>query len=305
MAQSDQSKNWLEPNFPKADAREAFAAATKGTPLPKGAENTFVATKLHILRSHPIPPSERNRLVKNFLDSVTLATPLIEGPPTGGGVGYGMFYDPAFKVAFQTGTGIAWGIVFSIPPGGNVSSWLYLTGMNRASLGAEAFIAYNGQNDITFNVFDWAVPKWQVHRPVAQMGDYVGSITANGNQFPVVQVANLTYQNGPASWVNEVRVLNHSSNTLDVAYQNVYSATLQQQTSSFTGSWAAIVETFQTVYEGTNPMGCSNAKFALTDAAGEWGPWSLISPANTLLRSDNKGFQQLFIDPNYSWAVSS
>jgi hypothetical protein len=306
VADSDTNATpWLERNFPQADARDAFSAQTAATPLPEGTENAFLANKLQILRTHPMAPPERRRLVQKFLDSLHLETPLTESMPAGGGVGYGMFYDPAFKTAFRTGTGLAWGIVFSDPPGGNVSDWLYLTGMNRASMGAEAFIAYNGQNDITFNVLDWAVRQWKIHRPLSTMAQYIGSVSANGTQFPVIQLANLTYQNGPDSWVNEVRVLNQSARTLDVAYQNQYPATLAQQTDSYIGSWAATVETFQVLYQGTNPMGCSNAKFALTGPDGAWSPWTLLSPANASPREDNKGFRTLFVDPAYSWAVDS
>jgi hypothetical protein len=296
---------WLERDFPRADARDEFSAHTVENPLPEGARNAFLASKLRVLRTHPMSPSERRERVQDFLDRLQLEAPLTESLPGGGGVGYGVFYDPSFKVAFQTGTGLAWGIVFSTPPGGNVSTWLYLTGMNRAGMGAEAFIAYNGQNDISFNVFDWAVRQWQIHRPLATMGQYVGSITANGSQFPIVQLANLTYQNGPTSWVNEVQVLNQSTKTLDVAYRNQYSATLEQQTNSYIGSWAAELETFQTAYQGTNPMGCSNAMFAITDGNGAWSPWALLSSADALPRQDNNGFHTLFVDPAYSWAVSS
>jgi hypothetical protein len=297
---------WLERDFPQADARDAFSAQTAATPLPQGAESAFIANKLQILRSHPVPPPERRRLVQGFLDSLYLKTPLIESRPVPGGVGYGMFYTPTFKTAFQSGTGLAWGIVCPTPPGGNVSDWLYLTGMNRASMGTEAFVAYHGQNDMTFNVFDWSrSPQWQIHRPMATMADYLGTVATNENQFPAIQVVNLTYQNGATSWVNEVRLLNHATGNLDVAYQYVYTATLQQQTSQGVGSWAAIVETFQPAYTGTSPMGCFDAKINSMDPNGEWGQWSLLDPSQVFLRVDNKGFHQLFIDPDYSWAVIS
>jgi hypothetical protein len=297
---------WLEPDFPHADARPAFAARSEGVQVPSGVENAFLMSKLKILRSHPGPPAERRRLEQSFLGSLNLTETLIDSEPVGGRVGYGMFYNPIFKTAFQSGTGLAWGIVFSNPPGGNVATWLYLTGMNRASMGAEAFIAYNGQNDITFNVFDWArSPRLQPPVPLQTMMQYVGTVSANGSEFPAVMVANLTYQNGPTSWVNEIKVLNQSTKTLDLAYQFIYPATLEQQTTPAVGSWAPIVETFQSVYSGTNPMGCFGAKLATSDAPGSWGPWTLLDPSQIYPRADNQGFHPVVFGPNYSWAVTS
>jgi len=305
MAQSNQqARSWLDPDFPRGDAREMFASISAATPLPRAAVDSFVTSKLRALRTHPLPSAERERLTEGFITRMQIAPSVLDSLPGGGGVGYGMFYDPNFRTAFQTGTGIAWGIVFSVPPGGNVLNWLYLTAMNRASLGAEAFIAYNGQNDISFNVFDWAIPGWKVHVPIAQIGNYVGSVTANGMQFPTVQVATLTYQaNG--LWVNQVRVLNHSTNIADVAYENQYPASFPQQVGSFTGSWAPIIETFQARYSDTNPMGCNNAKFATMGPDGTW-PWSQLTPANVVPRSDENGFAALFVDPvdpASSWLV--
>ena len=307
MAQAEKDTfQWLNPDFPKNDARDAFVAHTSDTPLPLGAEHAFLASKLHILRTHPLPTAERDKTVQDFLDNLGLAAPLADGAPVGGGgVGYGMFYTPAFKTAFQSGTGLAWSIVFSDPPGGNVGSWLYLTGMNRASMGAEAFIAYQGQSDISFNIFDWACQQWRIHRPISTMAAYVGTVTANGTQYPVMQIANLTYQTGDTNWVNEVRVLNYSTGALDVAYQYAYDATLVQQTSSSTGSWAAIVETYQPSYSGTGPMGCLNAAIASPDVDGTWGSWARLDPAQVSPRSDNKGFNLAFLDPAFSWVVSS
>jgi len=308
MPQNDgfQSK-WLDDEFPKSDSSASvFADFTRATPLPEGAEQAFKKSKLHLLRTAPIPPHQRNALVQRFLKDSFISVTSVESGPTPGGVGYGMFYTPAFKGAFQAGTGLAWGIVCPIPPGGNVSDWLYLTGMNRAGLGCEAFVAYHGQNDITFNVFDWSrSPQWQVHRPLSSMPEYLGTITANGAQFPVILVMNLTYQTNPTTWVNEVRVLNNTTQALDLAYQYSYQASLAQQLSPGVGSWAAIVETFQASYSGTKPMGCVNAKVATRAPDGAWAAWVLLDPTQVTLRVDNKGFHQLFLDPDFSWAVES
>jgi hypothetical protein len=152
----------LSYRFERNDARNDFAEITAKTPLPEGAESAFVASRLQLLRTHPVVLETRKRMVDSYLDSVRERMPVVETRPTPGGVGHGMFCTSAFRTAFQTGTGIAWGIVCPSPPGGNVSDWLYLTATNRSSMGVEAFIAYHGQTDITFGVFDWArSPMWQ------------------------------------------------------------------------------------------------------------------------------------------------
>ena len=45
---------------------------------------------------------------------------LAETPPVPGGVGYGMFYTPAFRTNFARGTSLYWRIICPTPPGGNV-----------------------------------------------------------------------------------------------------------------------------------------------------------------------------------------
>ena len=56
-----------------------------------------------------------------------------------------MFYTSAFRSAFARGTSLYYEIVCPTQPGGNVNTWLYLTGMNRAQRGVEAFVSYQGQ----------------------------------------------------------------------------------------------------------------------------------------------------------------
>ena len=275
MAEGDKSLDFpsLSSRFEAKDTRQDFDEATGRTPLPQGAESAFVASRLQLLRTQPVPPDARQSMVDGYLDSIRNRVSVLETRPTPGGVGYGMYYAPGFRTAFQTGTGIAWGIVCPIPPGGNVSDWLYLTATNRSSMGVEAFIAYHGQTDVTFNVFDWARnPMWQIHRPVSTMADYIGSIVANGVRFPVVQVMNVTYQGDATSWVNEVHVLNQVTGIPDLAYQYAYAATYEQQIMTGRGTWAPIVETSQPAYARTNPMGCSNTKMASRDVDGTWSP---------------------------------
>src|SRR6059058_4472535 len=74
------------------DVRAVFAAITKRTPRDKQAENAFLASKFHMVRTHPM---------LNLAARKTLAATLTKGlkktvagsAPVPGGVGYGMFYD--------------------------------------------------------------------------------------------------------------------------------------------------------------------------------------------------------------------
>src|ERR1700690_3426371 len=104
MTESDKSVTVpsLGTEFPKGDARETFDTITARTPLPDGAESAFVASRLQLLRTHPVALGTRRHMVESYLDSVRSRVPVIETRPTPGGVGYGMFYTPEFKAAFQT-----------------------------------------------------------------------------------------------------------------------------------------------------------------------------------------------------------
>ena len=304
----DMDDAWLALELPRTDSQERFKAETQKHPVTKEMQNTFLRSKLHMLQTYPVPPPQRERLVESFANQLSLTAPLDHSDPPPGGVGYGTYYNPYFKTAFQFGTALAWGIVFATPPGGNVDTFLYLTGMNRASVGAEAYIAYNGQDDIRFAVWDWSKPASQqpvVNCDLSAMTEYVGTIPVNGNQLPLIQLMNLTYQNGGESWTNEVQVLNQTTHVPTVAYQSSYPATIDQQKGSAIGSWAAIVETFQPFYQNTNPMGCFQAKIASMNAPGTWGPWGLLDPSEVSFRTDNKGFHPLLPPTDYNWLVIS
>lgn len=73
-----------------------------------------------------------------------------------GGVGYGFYFNSNFVNDFTTGTSITYDIICPTTPGGNVSTFLYLTSTNRAAKGVEALISYKGQDELSFKVFDWA-----------------------------------------------------------------------------------------------------------------------------------------------------
>jgi hypothetical protein len=71
------------------------------------------------------------------------------------------------------------------------------------------------------------------------------------------------------------------------------------------GSWAAIVETFQSVYAGTKQIGMLNARLSSADSEGTWGPWDPLDPSASEMREDHVGFQLEYLDPNTSFVVRS
>ena len=289
-----------------SDRRSQFAQLPAKARPDRIAERDFIARKLKLLQTHPaFHPLDRLAAVRGFQDEYAVAD-IVQ--PIPGGVGYGMFYNDGFKSAFATGTAVSWEIICPSTPGGNVSDWLYITATNRSGKGVEAFVSYHGNAEFAFNVFDWARPeneRWQLTVPLASLGPYVGSEMIHGVSCQVIAVINTTSELTAGSWTNEVRLLNVQTKEWNLVYQFQYSATIQDQTGSWVGSWGPIVETFQDVYSGTNVMGALVSQMISRDSAGNWSPWMPLSATQSDLRVDNKGFVPVFLDPNYAWAVHS
>ena len=296
------------------DARAQFARLTKQTPRDAEGELAFVASKLHMLRTQPgLSKWVRESLLKELASHFSLLkkksvvkSAVIATPPVPGGVGYGMFYNDPFKTDFATGSGIYWEIICPQPPGGNITTYFYLTATNRAAKGVEAFISYNGQSSTFFKVFDWArSDHWQTNIAFADLGDYLQNVSAHGNSYQVLPVLNYTVQRAPNDWYNQVWLYAHAANRWDLIYEYSYPATLAEQQTGFVGSWGPIVETFQPSYTGTSPMGAATTQLVSCNPSGVWGDWHLLNGSDSWIRDDHKGFNLLFLDPNYEWAVNS
>lgn len=297
----------LGTEYPAGDARDLFAEHTARTPQSADAEAAFVINKMQLLRTHPMAANRRDAELRDLWGRMR-NTPVVPTRPVPGGVGYGMFFSAPFKTAFATGTTISWEIVCPTPPGGNVTDFLYLTATNRSALGVEAFVAYHGQNDTSFNVFDWARPesqRWQTHVPFGNLGNYLLIDNRNGIALQVLPLINTTSEVVSGQWTNDVRLWNHVTSQWDIVYQFVYAATGDSQRTGWVGSWGPIVETFQDAYSATADMGALKTSIATRDIAGAWSPWQPLLSSESDIRIDNKGFQQVFLDPNSSWAVSS
>jgi len=290
-----------------ADMRDEFARISRQTPRSEEAKQAFLASKLHILKTHPRLSLEvRESLVAQLTSNIEKAFPKKINPPTPGGVGYGFFYDAAFKTNFTAITGICWDVVCPTPPGGNVNTYLYLTATNRSSLGVEALVAYNGQNITNFEVFDWArypASPWQTNIPFANLAGYLRTESAHGNSYQTLMLTNLTFSDGSGLWTNQVILWNEGAARWDLVYSYQYSATLAQQQAAFYGSWGPIVETFQSTYSGTQPMGALGTQIIGSDGQGD--SWQDLGGSDSYLSTSNAGFNLIFLDANYNWVVNS
>lgn len=291
------------------DARDAFRALTARTPPDLEFRKQFVRKRRQTAAANPIWGALQRRNALRELDLRGLQSYASEdAAPIPGGVGYGMFYTQPFLAAFTEGTSLYWEIVCPDDPGGNVTGYLYLTSMNRASRGVEALVKYLGrQTAPSFIVYDWArvdTDRWQHEIPFPQLGAYLRQEMEHGSTFNVLPLMNMTYQVDAASWINQVWLLNRGTNNWDLIYQFHYASAPADQHGPFVGSWGPIVETFQDAYADTNPMGALNTQLS-THINGQWGAWSALSQGDAQLTPNSKGFVPAFLDPNTSWVVHS
>jgi hypothetical protein len=304
------------------DAREHVAEITREMEPDVQAEDAFLASKVHIANTHPrLDRAERElaltelmeRIGSERLDALAAQTT----PPTPGGAGYGIFYDPPFKSDFGGGTALYFDIVCPTQAGGSVSDWLYLTAMNRASKGLEAFVSYYAQNDAHFTVFDWArTDSWQTNLPFGDLHDYLGSDSAHGSQYQTLGVWNVTLETSAGQWRNEAWLFNRVAHRWDLIYRYDYAATQAEQKGGWIGSWGPVVETFESLYVNTNQFGALNAylisrsspwpSFELGEPErADWLLWQFLRASNSYIRTDNQGFLPVFLDANYAFVVDS
>src|SRR5882724_4856796 len=289
------------------DVRAQFAALSAKQPVDEGFKAAFIESKIALAHTHPMTDlAARELAVKSVINRLGSGAPhafaqlMAKGvgslnQPVPGGVGYGVFYNPAFKTGWGHGTALAFDIVCPTPPGGNVNTWLYLTATNRAAMGVEAFISYNGQNDTHFRVFDWArSDQWQTDIPFSGLSDYLVTESAHGHPYQVLPVWNSTWRISETTFRNEVLLHNHTRGGWDLVYQYDYAATDAQQKTGWVGSWGPIVETFQPLYSQTNAMGALQTQLRSADSNGTWGDWATLSNSNSAVRVDNVGFQLVF-----------
>lgn len=307
----------LDRTLPVRDARAEFASASRRHRLPKDSLHAFLENKREIIRSHArLTASEKARALAEIdrMEHGESGSPEegsasdgggSEGgedePPLPGGVGFGVFYDGAFKMDFESGTAVEYSILCPTTPGGNVDRWLYLTASNRASLGVEAFVGYHAQDEALFLVFDWArEDHWQVTLPFSEIGNYLHHVVLYEKTYQALFVQNFTYKGAHDDWINEVFLRNQSTGALDLVYASDYPARSQDQKTGWEGSWGPIVETFQHLYQGTKELGFQG--FSVSSRRGtDWDPWEPLSSEESYVRQDGVGFQMLRLEPNHTF----
>jgi hypothetical protein len=280
---------------------------TARTPVDKEFRKAFLQSKLRVAQTHPqFDNAARDRAVADLVNRLGPEAAELATQPRPGGVGEGFFYTPDFKTNWGLGTSFACEFVCPVPPGGNVDTWLYLTATNRSGLGVEAFVSYDGQDTPHFRVFDWAQSDpWQTDVPLTALDNYLTTIYAHGNLYQVLPVWNGTWAIGAGTYRNQALLYNNIRAGWDLVYQYDYAATDQQQKTGWIGSWAPIVETFQPLYTNTNQMGALGTQLISSDDSGLWGSWAQLSASNSYVRTDEVGFQLVFLDPNYAFVVDS
>jgi hypothetical protein len=295
------------PHTEVVDHQAAFAAISARTPVDEEFRAAFLRSKLFIVQNHPgLDIATRNQAVASLLDRLREEEAEVVTQPRPGGVGEGFFYNPDFKTSWGLGTSFSCDFVCPVPPGGNVDTWLYLTATNRSGLGVEAFVSYDAQDTPHFRVFDWArTDSWQTDIPFASLDNYLTTATAHGASYPVLPVWNGTWSIDAGTYRNQALLYNNVRQGWDLVYQYDYAATDAQQKTGWVGSWAPIVETFQSPYVGTNPMGALGAQLVGSDDNGLWGSWAPLAASDSYVRTDNVGFNLVFLDPNYAFVVSS
>jgi hypothetical protein len=302
----------IGPDMPgePADEREKFARITREHPdeNAEALQRAFLQSKLRMARTDPDVDLEYREHMASALAERFERDFGVTEEPVPVRLGYGFLYYQTFKRYFATGTSLGWDIICPDTPGGNVNDFLYVTGMNRAVRGLEAFVAYFAQNASSFCVWDWArpAPQLQVDVPLAFIGDYRRTVDSHGLPRQIIGVTNTTVELSPGTWSNMVHLWNHVQNRHDLIYRFDYPATLAQQTAMSTfGNWGPIVETWQPYYSGTKPLGSLGASICTRDSGGNWGPWGLLTPNQSYVHNGNVGFRVEFLDPNFNFAVRS
>jgi hypothetical protein len=255
------------------DMRAQFAALSARQPVDEGFKRAFIESKIALAHTHPTADlAARETAVKSVINRLGSGAPhalahlMAKGAasldqPVPGGVGYGVFYTPAFKTSWGQGTALTFDIVCPTPPGGNINTWLYVTATNRSAMGVESLISYDGQSDTHFLVFDWArSDQWQTDIPLSGMANYLTTESAHGHPYQVLPVWNGTWQVSSTTYRNQVLLYNRVRGGWDLVYQYDYAAADAQQKTGWVGSWGPIVETFQPLYANTSPIGALNTQ---------------------------------------------
>ena len=229
--------------------------------------------------------------------------------PIPGGIGGGAYYSKSFFHNFTTGTRLSYDIICPTKAGGDVSYYLYLTGMNRAAKGVEAFISYYAQESMRFKIWDWSVTgdMLVVNMSYDQLLDYIGYKSINGVTRQIITVQHATLQISSTQWQNIVWITNYSEDIFYQIYSHTYTATLSDQYDDYYGKWAAIVETFQDYYyQDLNVMGFNLVYVQSKNTPysnSTWDSWVLLTDSVSWFYGCYHGLLLDFITQNYTFGI--
>jgi len=295
------------------DVRDRVASLSK--PSDPRSEAAFIAARLNRIAANPRLTGEQKALLLARFQSARGAEAPVPDPVPGI-PGYGFNFLHAFNVAYTNGTAITYQVICPTTVGGNFTNFLYLTSTNRASYGLEAYVSYPLPSSVAdFNIYDWSLAQTNLQHgflrsyPFSMLGQYLSSLSTNGQIYQTLFVHNVTFETGNNQWMNAAYLFNGVTLTWDCFYSSVYTATLaQQQSFNLAGFWGPIVETHEAsgfVFKGVSTVGFFQTQVSTTDGAGTPVTLTLLDPSNSFFDGANFGFQQVFLNPNYDWAADA
>jgi hypothetical protein len=293
-----------EASFKIDDEQARVARISAQTPRKPHEVSRFLERRKGLIQSHVgLASAEKQKSIAHIEGIMRGGNVSL---PTPGGIGYGVIYDQSLRSSFGTGTVLTVNYICPDKPGGNVSDTVYLTATNRSARGVEALMHYQAQNLVEFRVYDWARPgqEWQVALDHAALADYFYPVTIGGNTYQNITVNNFTYQaSTDGTWRNDVLLYNYKKRVVyDLVYRFEYSSTPAEQQGASVGWWGPIVETFQDSYSNTLPLGFIWAQvLTRTVEIGDWVTvlgWQNLTPSNSWVRQDNKGFVIVYQEPD-------
>jgi hypothetical protein len=231
-----------------------------------------------------------------------------QSAPPPGGIGYGFTF--AYGALLWTNSTIADYYIIAPTDLGQSVSYLYLTTTDRAQLGTESLVAYQGDNEPGFWIYDWAQPdgsQWQMFLNLPT--DNPQYLTTRPDEFAVTRqmthVRNgtwlLGFSGGQYLWKNEVYLFDFNRGDWDVVYSFDYSTTNLTDNIYVQGGngwWGPIVETFDN-YTNVNAVG-----FDLVRLFQDGNPAPLWLGPDNSSSSVSWPWQVLTFAPNTSFTVA-
>lgn len=287
-------------------------AAAWSLPRDPHAEAVFIDARRNRIAANPRLTSElKASLLARFPSAAEGGAPAPDGAEA-----CGFNYTHDFNIAYTNGTAITYQVICPTVVGGNFTNYLYLTATNRASWGLEAYISYPlPTSTAAFNIYDWSLAQTDLQHgflrsfPFAMLGQYLFGLSTNNQIYQTLFIHNVTYESGNNQWTNAAMLFNVVTSTWDVFYSSVYAATLaQQQFFGLAGTWGPIVETHEGpnfVCKGLSTVGFFQTQVSTTDGAGTPMTLDFLTPSNSLSAGLRFGFQQVFLNANFDWAVTA